>query len=290
LETVVTRPYAQTHSLTPEQRRQFMEDGVTRVCAAIPADAVDAMAERIWRVFTRRFGFLRGQPNTWTTPSAVAVIQPVLVQMANAGVFAGMLSPAVESLLDEVFGNRGWRRSPLPPRPLGPLFPTPERTSSVPTRRWHFDHVPNRPDDAADQPWPERVRLFGYLSSVEPGGGGTFYVSGSHRAAALVAAQMWATRERLTSSMLVRRLKDESDWFADLCSKGEEDPGRVSRFMGEGATFRDIPLRVAEMTGEPGDVVMWHPNLIHAGPTSNRRQTPRLMLSTTVDAGGDAES
>jgi hypothetical protein len=285
----MTRPFSQAFSLTPEQRRQFLEDGVTRVRAAIPAGAVEAMAERIWRVFTRRFGFLRDQPETWTTPSTAAVIQPVLAQMANVGVFAGMLSPAVESLLDDVFGEHGWRPPRLPPRPLGLLFPTPGRAWSVPTRHWHLDFGPSRPADAADQPWPERIRLFGYLSSVEPGGGGTFYVSGSHRAVGLVATDMWTTRERVTSSMVVKRLRGESDWFAELCSKGEEDAGRVSRFMGESTAFRDLPLRVAEMTGEPGDLLMWHPNLLHTAPTSNRRQTPRLMLSATVDAGREAE-
>jgi ectoine hydroxylase-related dioxygenase (phytanoyl-CoA dioxygenase family) len=54
--------------------------------------------------------------------------------------------------------------------------------------------------------------------------------------------------------------------------------------MHDGATFRGIPLRVAEMTGEPGDVVMWHPNLLHAAPTSNRCEAPRLILSAAVDA------
>ena len=91
------------------------------------------------------------------------------------------------------------------------------------------------------------------------------------------------------SGRLVGRLQGESDWFAALCSKGEEDPGRVGRFMREGATFRDIPVRVAEMTGEPGDVLMWHPDLLHAAPSSNRRQAPRLILSTTIAAADAAD-
>jgi hypothetical protein len=286
-ETAMTRPF----SLSPEQVEAFARDGVVRLPAAIPADAVEAMAERIWRVFARRFGFVRDQPETWTTPNAAAVMQPVLAQMSNAGVFAPMLSPAVRRLLDDVFGERGWRQPGPPPRPLGLLFPTPGRPWSVPTRRWHFDFgvVPGQPGDDADRRWPERIRLFAYLGLVEPGGGGTFYVAGSHRAAELVAAQMPMTREWIRPSLVVKRLKAESEWFADLCSKGEEDPERASRFMGEGATFRDIPVRVAEMTGEPGDVLMWNPNLMHAAPTSNRRLTPRLVLSATVDAGGEPQ-
>ena len=279
----MTPPFSQASSLSPEQRRQFLEDGLTRVPGAIPADAVEAMAERIWRVFGRRFGYLRDQPQTWTTPGAAAVIQPVLIQMSHAGVFAGMLSRAVNNLLDEVFGERGWQPPRLAPRPLGLLFPTHGRPWSVPTRNWHLDFGPSRPTNETER--TDRLRLFGYLGAVKPGGGGTFYVAGSHRAVGAGAAELWATRERVTSSMAVKRLRGESDWFAELCSKGEEDPGRVTRFMREGASFRDIPVRVAEMTGAPGDLVIWHPNLLHAAPSSNQRAAPRLILSTTIDAG-----
>lgn len=159
----------------------------------------------------------------------------------------------------------------------------------MPTRHWHFDYGLGRPADAANDPWPGRVRLFGYLGAVEAAGGGTFYVAGSHRAARAVAGDMWAAQERLNSSAVVGRLKRDCDWFAELCSKREEDAGRPSRFMREGGTFRDIPLRVAEMTGEPGDLLIWHPNLLHAAPSSNQRQHPRLVLSTTVDAEGAVE-
>ena len=281
----MTRPF----SLSPEQVQQFEHEGLVRVPGAIAADAVEAMAERIWRVFGRRFGFQRHDPQTWTTPSAAAAMQPVLAQMSNAGVFAPMLSPAVRRLLDDVFGERGWRQPGPPPRPLGLVFPTCGLPWSVPTRRWHFDFgfAPGQSADAAGPRWPERLRLFGYLGLVASGGGGTFYVAGSHRAAQLVAAEMPMAREWLRPSALVKRLRAESEWFADLCSKGEEDSERAGRFMREGAKFRGVPVRVAEMTGEPGDVLVWHPNLLHAAPTSNRRETPRLIVSATVDAGGE---
>lgn len=275
-----------TPPLSPEQIEEFEREGLVRLRGAIPADAIETMAERIWRVFNRRFGFQSDQPETWTTPDAAAVLHPVLGQMQRAGVFAAMLSPTVNSLLDRVFGERGWRPPRVPPGPLPLVFPTnAERPWSVPTRRWHFDYG-YQPTDPANPPWPRCVRLFACLGSVQSGGGGTFYVAGSHRAADLVAAEM--ARDVFNSTMVVGRLKRESDWFAELFSKGDEDPARVTRFMAEGATFRGVPVRVAEMTGEPGDVLLWHPNLMHAASTSNHRQTPRLVLSATVGQDGAA--
>ena len=66
---------------------------------------------------------------------------------------------------------------------------------------------------------------------------------------------MRPAHERINSARLVEKLKRQSPWLAELCSKGEEDDGRVGRFMHEGADFRGARLHVSEMTGQPGDVI-----------------------------------
>ncbi len=267
----MTRPF----SLSPEQRRAFLESGLMRVSGAVPPDAVEAMAERIWRALGRQLGAIRGRPETWPQDA-----QPELKQMARAGVFAATLGPGVQALLDDFFDGRGWGPPRLPPTPLGIRFPTPARLWHVPTRRWHLDHA--EPYD----PWPACVRMFLCLEAVEPGGGGTFYVSGSHRVVGAIAPELRATRDRVGSARIVKRLKGESRWFADLCSKGEAEPGRVTRFMHEGSELRGVPLRVAEMTGGAGDLLLWHPNLLHAGSPANCRNAPRLVISVTIMANG----
>lgn len=263
-------------SLTPEQRRAFLDAGLTRVSGAVPLDDVEAMAARIWRTLARQLGALRDQPETW--PQAA---QPELKQMARAGVFAPMLSPDVRALLDDFFDGRNWGPPRLPPHPLGIRFPTRERPWDVPTRRWHLDHA------EPYGPWPACVRMFLCLAAVEPGGGGTFYVSGSHRVVNAITPEMRATRDRVGSTRIVRRLRGESSWIAHLCSKGEAEPGRVTRFMQEGSELRGVPLRVAEMTGEAGDILLWHPNLLHALSPANCRNAPRLVLSVTIEANRD---
>ena len=280
----------QTLPLTPEQREQFLADGAVRVPRAIPEDAVAAMTERIWAAMTRQLGAIRDRPETWTHEG-----QPDLKQMARAGAFAAALSPGLRALLDDFFDGRGWRpAASYEPQPLGVRFPTPERRWNVPTLSWHLDRVENfdrsRPAGIADRAWPGCVRLFACLEPVEPGGAGTLYVSGSHRAINLLAAEMRPARERIPSAKLVQTLKAQSAWVAELCSKGREDEGRIRRFMLEGADFRGVPLRVAEMVGGPGDVILWHPNLLHTVARANNRTTPWMVLSATFDAIGHGVS
>jgi ectoine hydroxylase-related dioxygenase (phytanoyl-CoA dioxygenase family) len=202
-----------------------------------------------------------------------------LKQMGRAGVFAGALSPLVTELLDDFFGNRSWELAyeALGARPLGVIFPTPDRAWNVPTMSWHLDGV--EPDL-----WPDRVRLFACLAPVEASGGGTFYVSGSHRAVVRIVGEKRSRGMRVGSATVVNRLKHESPWIAELCSKRSEDARRVHRFMEEGTELEGVPLRVAEMTGQTGDVILWHPNLLHTTARCNRGGGPRLVVSVTVDA------
>jgi ectoine hydroxylase-related dioxygenase (phytanoyl-CoA dioxygenase family) len=43
-----------------------------------------------------------------------------------------------------------------------------------------------------------------------------------------------------------------------------------------------IDVRVVEMTGQPGDVYLMHPTLLHA-PSRNVRNSPRLALTQWVE-------
>ena len=56
----------QTVELTSEQRELFLADGAVRLPGAIPPDAVEAMAARIWAALERQLGAVRDRPETWT--------------------------------------------------------------------------------------------------------------------------------------------------------------------------------------------------------------------------------
>jgi hypothetical protein len=95
-------------------------------------------------------------------------------------------------------------------------------------------------------------------------------------------SEMSIDNEPIRSKTVIKRLKHESPWIAGLCSRGDDrEVSRVARFMDEGAEHRGVRIRVAEMTGSFGDVIIWHPNLLHTF-TSNCGSTPRLVLSVTI--------
>ena len=64
-------------------------------------------------------------------------------------------------------------------------------------------------------------------------------------------------------------------------SAGGEPEARIARFMDETTRAGDVDLRVSEMTGEPGDVWLMHPDVLHA-PAPNVLDAPRLVVTQFV--------
>jgi hypothetical protein len=56
----------------------------------------------------------------------------------------------------------------------------------------------------------------------------------------------------------------------------------VQRFMIEEGQARGLSVRVVEMTGDPGDVVVMHPFVLHT-PAANALDTPRMMLVQSLN-------
>ena len=116
--------------------------------------------------------------------------------------------------------------------------------------------------------------LLAFIGSVPPDTAGTLAVAGSHSLVTrfieakphLKKAKMKVTRRAvLASDPYLKSLCctwTEQDWVAELPSTEQAVSG--------------IQLRVVELTGEPGDVVIGHPWLLHS-PAPNRGNTPRFM-------------
>lgn len=96
-----------------------------------------------------------------------------LKPLRGRGVFRPVVAnQALREVLDAIFGPQRWR-APGRPRLLL-TFPTPEPW--VMPKGWHFDVGFDRPSFPV--PW---VQLWAFIERVDPCGGGTLLLAGSHR-------------------------------------------------------------------------------------------------------------
>ena len=98
-----------------------------------------------------------------------------------------------------------------------------------------------------------------FYSHVGPRAGGRLIVEGSHRLLQSFFEQLKPS-ERL-SKRLSDRFFRSHPYFAELTGKTPPKPERVRRFMGEETEIDGVAVRVLELTGEPGDAVLYHRGL-----------------------------
>ncbi len=237
--------------LTPDRLAEYQREGVVRLPSGVPTRDVEALAATLRRKIEAR-------PKPGARPSQLSL---------RTGEFDAMASSTVRAVFDELLGD--WEEPDHWGLPLV-SFHTGEAQWDVPYQHWHID-LGARPQD------PRLARLFVVLAPSRPGGGGTGYIAGSHR---LIQPQMQAAGRALPSAQVRKALAARSPWFAALTARpsGED---RVRRFMEDGAELDGVPVRVCEMLGELGDVIVMHPLLMHS-PMPNVLATPRMMLAQFV--------
>jgi len=219
------------------------------------------MAEAMWQALSEH-GVRPDDPTTWEQSCGQALSEKWLTKFGKSGAFAGVANDAVDAALRHLLGDSwteekgGWGR-PLLTFPSGGDW-------EVPTSGWHLDMPPTDPLQA--------VRMFAYLNEVSEHGGGTLILEGSHRL---------ATRYTGLHARAVRqRLAEQHPWFREVWQPSRRE-GRLSVLMDEGAEVGGVRVRVVELTGVPGDVVLWHPCLFHAA-APNTSIRPRFMLTHTA--------
>jgi hypothetical protein len=248
-------------ALTADQQDEFRATGVLRLDRAFPPAAAEAMGDRLWEFLASRDGILRSERPTWTIEKP-AGFQPV----TRSGAFRAVGGDRLCGVLDALFGAGRWVRPRWWGRPLV-TFPG-DGPWELPAREWHFDFMP-----AVGGARP--VQFFAFLSPVRPRGGGTLVLTGSHRLVAPFLDGGEAFRMPRVRTALAGHA-----WLRELWEPGHGDD-RIQRYMHEGTVVDGVPLRVAELTGEPGDVVLMHSDCFHA-PAPNRLAEPRMMLTEMI--------
>jgi hypothetical protein len=254
--------------LTTEQRREFDDTGLLHLPNAIPEPQVCAMRETLWAELAKKYHLRPDAPEAWQEGQVFG-----FQHVGRAGGFAGMMSPALCAALDDLFAPDGWERPAHWGTPLV-TFPFRGRRWEVPHQTWHLDVYGG---DGFQHRFGE-VTVFAFLDSLCAQGGATVAVIGTHR---LIHELSAVGKTKIRSADGRRLLAQTHPWLSDLWSE-EVSETRKQRFMEEGAVVRGVPVKVVEITGQAGDIVVMHSGVLHT-PSLNCLGKPRMVLRQGVN-------
>ena len=244
--------------LSPYDTRTFVDRGIVRVRGFLPQDLVTSTRDHVL-FHLEKVGIRRG--GDWFLNELPANDQP------NVGVklIKGLTNSSVGHLIGadvrKAVGELVDGRETFPLSKAQLLFTLPNaQTWTVPHHLWQLD-LPR----FADSGLPG-VQIFTFLDTVEPGGGGTLVVAGSHRL---------MNDNRRMSSQQVKRAMNREPYFQNLMSADFPDRCRLLQEIGHAG---EVELQVVELHGEPGDVYFTDLRLLHTiAPNASRR--PRIMMT-----------
>lgn len=256
--------------LTRESASAFFEQwGYLRVSGAFEQSASLRMQDWMWQRMQQVHGIERNDQATWN------VDWPAIhITKQQSGLSpARMATPAFHAAADALLGEHRWQ---LPDEWSGALVSFPKGGSaswSVAAEDWHWDS-----ELAAHLGGPRYLFVFGVFSDIEPQGGGTLLLAGSHHLlhrffTALIPARQVAKRKALREQFC-----RSSPYLAALTGNAPFEGDRTRYFMEE-ADDHGVAVQVVEITGQPGDAFLCHPSLLHA-VSMNCRNVPRLMRIT----------
>lgn len=247
--------------LSQEQRRAFDEDGLVRLSGAIPQDDALRMADRVREFLAAENPTSRTEEQDSSTTEHPEGFQPLV----RAGAFESIDVSAIPAALDDLFGPGCWERPPHWGRPLV-TYKVSQQPWDVPAEGWHI-HL-----RSTEKGLPATVNIFVVLSNLRPRGGGTLFLTGSHRLIAEFGEPFAKTKA------LRKSLGKRDPWLAALWGS-EPDPAinRRKRYLDDGAVVDGVPMRVVEATGQPGDAYLMRSDTFHAR-SPNTLDDPRIML------------
>ncbi|HXC85394.1 MAG TPA: phytanoyl-CoA dioxygenase family protein [Trebonia sp.] len=254
---------AQFTTLSSSDIQRFERDGFVVVSEAFArADAL-AMERRWWSELAAAHDVRPDDRSGWRQ------VRGDLKAAKRDPIQPGILTDRVRGVFDDLLGEGTWS----PPKDWGraiAAFPEPGDWN-VPTRFWHWD--------SPSQPHLDRPRglfVVSFIGPVAPRGGGTLILAGSPR---LLIRQ----RRRIPPDQLRDPAASPWDWFGRshpwlmaLTGQGPSPDDRIAAFMDTETLVEGVPLRVVELTGEPGDMVFCHPAIVHCS-APNRGERPRFM-------------
>jgi len=254
---------SQLTTLTSSDIQSFERDGYVVVRQAFSrADGV-AMERRWWSELEDTHNIRPGDRASWRQfPGDLKAAKRDPIQ-------ARILTDRVRGVFDDLLGEGAWS----PPRDWGRTivtFPEPGAWA-VPTRLWHWD---NPCEPHFDR--PQGLFVVSFIGAVAPRSGGTMILSGSPRLLIQQERRIPANQRRNLDAGTRDRLYRCHPWLMALTGQAPSPADRIAAFMNGETIVGGVPLRVVELTGEPGDMVFCHPAMVHCS-APNRGVRPRFM-------------
>jgi len=255
--------------LTRAEREEFESRGVLRLPGAVQRVVAESLHAEL-RAHLAERGLVpeRPAPGFAVNPSKLAAV-------ANAHGFEEVWGTRALAAVDGLLGAGRWHVPKHAGQVLAMVWPQPDTRWELPHKSWHLDY--RAPGGGPALPG---LQLFLCLDRIEPRAGATLVAAGTPRLVDAIRRREGA--EWPGQSLAVRRaLQREVPWFRDLCDSrcGEDRP---ERFM-QPSEAAEGSLEVLELVGEPGDVWVMHPWMVHA-PAPNAGARPRLALTERIRA------
>ena len=277
----------------------FRQEGVLALRNVIDQVTIATLKQHFWQSIERSFAIREDDPASWFARFDDPVVKErgyrlsgtnaVMDELQSNGSFEPSLT-AITKRVNSIFGAERWE--PLDKWYSLLTFPGTEGGWNVPHQRWHSDEPIVVGDD---EPWS--LFAFVFLDVVDRATGPTVAVTGSHR-----RGEVFASRDGVVDGRQVRafshvnrdvvmdpdalrllpvgdlldRLVETNEWFAELCTAGPP-LDRMEQFVSNGTSADGTHCRVTEITGSPGDVVVFDPRALHS-PSRNVSGRPRQVL------------
>ena len=242
--------------LSHDQLETFAEDGLLTLHGGLPDDVWKPLADRVQSALMSAGLGDSNVPDGEFKHRRKRVTRALKPHL-NAVYTEELNGCASQLMADDAVGRHAaLLLMTLPGQsPMGPVTQW-----SIPRQVWHTD-APR-----VSGPGVPGIIALGFLGQVLAGGGGTLFVAGSHRL-------LDAPGRELRSKAFKKALR-KKPYFNVLLG---EDSAERDRYLAQAHRVDGVDLRVVELTGQPGDVVLADTRLLHA-PAPNAQSTPRLMV------------
>ena len=244
--------------LSQSQIDRFQDRGFLRLPKYVAPGRCAEMLDKTW-IRLAKLGFEKETPETWKCAYQAGFrLKTIRRGLKFPELYTDELRVAARQLLDGSIAREDTQNLLLtfPDTVTGADW---DQEGFFP-QAWHTD-CPRVP-----QLRSPGIIMLTYIDDVDPAGGGTCILAGSHRL-------MLSSSKVVRSKHLKRHLR-RHEFFNTLLSK-DHSPSFDAR--GLGGIVDDISIEVVELTGQAGDVILVDGRMLHA-ISSNKTSNPRFMV------------